>query len=646
MVDEGPGRIRNGPRPDAAGPRDLLYRGLFDHAHLEVHMWEVIRDAVGEIRTWRLVDANPAALRSWGRRLEEVIGRTTDEIFPGVNASETFLPIVSEIMATGTPREWEVDFPGTDQVLHMVSFPVGEHFVSTGFDVTHMRRQASALQDALQSLEQATRAGGVGLWDWDLRTDQVRYSDEWKRQLGHRPDEVADSFQEWKQRVHPDDLGPAMDVVRRNVASAGQNTENVFRMRHKDGSYRWILAQSSVLTDDDGKPVRMLGSHVDITERRRLEERVMETQKLESVGTLAAGIAHDFNNLLTAITGNLALARELDSGDPNREACVRDALHAAEKAQALTTQLLTFAKGGSPVREVASIAELVEESASFVTRGSSARCEFDIGGDLANVEADVGQISQVINNLVINARQAMPDGGVIRITARNQRVVPGDGTDLSPGEYVTVSVSDEGPGIAEENLGRIFDPFFTTKPSGSGLGLSTSYAIVTKHGGRLTVDSRPGAGTTFRLFLPASDVEVAPPDREEIVPGSGRILVMDDKPAVRTLLERLLGYLGYRCDTVADGDEARARYGEALATGDPYHAVILDLTIPGRPGGQEVLKQLQTLDPDVVGIVASGYSESDVLADHAKYGFRGRLRKPTELAALSREIARVLTSPA
>lgn len=276
LADQGFAGTEHPPRLAAETSRDLLYRGLFEHAFLEVHIWEVVRDQAGRILTWRLVDANAAALRSWKRDLDDILGKTTDEIFPGARATEMFMPIVSEIMATRNPREWEVEFPGTGQILQMVSFPVGEHFVSTGFDVTQMRRQARDLQEALQSLEQATRAGGVGLWDWDLRTNRVHYSKEWKRQLGYRPEEIADSLDEWQERLHPDDREPALEQARRHIAAASQNAGTVFRMRHRDGAYRWILAQYSVLVDNQGQPVRMLGSHVDITERRQLEQRVKD----------------------------------------------------------------------------------------------------------------------------------------------------------------------------------------------------------------------------------------------------------------------------------------------------------------------------------------------------------------------------------
>lgn len=629
-------------RPGPQAARDLLYRSLFEHAPVEVHIWQVLRDARGQICNWRLVDANPAALAAWGRRLEDVVGLCTDAIFPGANAVGTFLPIVQEIMASGRARQWETEFAGTRQILRMISSPVGDCFVSTGFDVTPERARQRDMELALQRVTQATQAGGVGLWDWDLRTNEVHYSDEWKRQLGHAPDEIADTFEEWRCRVHPDDLGPTLSRVRATIEDPQKAYDVVFRMRHKDGSYRSILAQSSIVRDATGQIHRMVGSHIDITERQRLEQRLRETQKLESLGTLAAGIAHDFNNLLTAITGNLSLLRDAPADSSEAPVLLKALEDAAARASGLTKQLLTFAKGGAPVRDLATIRELIVDAAVFVTRGSRAQCVFCIAEDLAAVSADLGQISQVIDNLVINAMQAMPQGGTIRIAARNEALGGQHLTGLDAGSYVRINVIDEGTGITPEDLSRIFDPFFTTKPTGSGLGLSTSHSIVERHGGRITVESTVGKGTVFTVWLPAAEGTVSRVESPRPVAGSGRILVMDDDPTIRLVVQRMLERLGYAAEACSDGDETVARYGAAMSADQAYDAVILDLTIPGREGGAQVLHRLQALHPQVVAIVASGYADDDVLAHHGAHGFMGRLRKPFDMTSLSIELARVL----
>ena len=645
MAPGNPASGQNALTPDAAqAARDLLYRSLFEHAPMEVHIWSLVRDDRDAIVTWRLVDANPAALVAWDRRLEDVVGKTTDEIFPGADAVRTFLPVVEEIMATGRPKQWETTFDGTAQVLRMMSIPVGDCFISSGFDVTQERTRERDLAHALQRVTQATQAGGVGLWDWDLRTNEVYFSDEWKRQLGHAPHEVADSIDEWRARVHPEDLEQTLAAVRATLADPRRPYHVTLRMKHQDGAYRWILGQASVLLDQAGRPQRMLGSQIDITEQRRMEERVREAQKLESLGTLAAGIAHDFNNLLTAITGNLSLLRDAPHGVPEARLLHQALEEAVGRATSLSKQLLTFAKGGAPVREVASVRELLVDSATFVARGSKSRCVFDIAEDVARVNADVGQLSQVIGNLVINAIQAMPQGGAVRIGAENVRLAANHESGLPAGPYVRMTIADEGVGIAPQDLPRIFDPFFTTKATGSGLGLSTSYSIVTRHGGRLSAASTLGAGTVFTMHLPSSDAEARRPATPSVIGGAGHILVMDDDETIRIVVQRMLERLGYTCDTCCNGEEALACFTEAQRVQRAYDAVILDLTIPGHDGGVQALCQLRALDPEVVAIVASGYADDDILAHHEAHGFRGRLQKPFDMTSLSIELARVLGS--
>jgi PAS domain S-box-containing protein len=269
----------NGPGPGAGAsipepsnpPLGLLYRRFFEHAPLEVHIWQVVRDTRQAIVNWRLVDANPAALTSWGRRLEEVLGRTADEIFPDTGAVRSFLPVVEAIMASSQPRQWEMPFAATGQVLRMVSVPVGDCFVSTGVDVTAERSRQQELEHALQQVTRATQAGGVGLWDWDLRTQAVRYSDEWKRQLGHAPEDIVDSFEAWRSRVHPDDLGPTLAAAQAALDDPTKPYDVTLRMRHRDGTYRWVLGQGSVFRDETGQPYRMVGSQIDITEQRQLK---------------------------------------------------------------------------------------------------------------------------------------------------------------------------------------------------------------------------------------------------------------------------------------------------------------------------------------------------------------------------------------
>ncbi len=381
-----------------------------------------------------------------------------------------------------------------------------------------------------------------------------------------------------------------------------------------------------------------------IEENARIEEELFRTRQLESLGILAGGIAHDFNNLLAAIIMNAGLAKVYLSPDSKVLARLDGIESACLRAKDLTMQLLTFSKGGAPVTKVASIADLIRDSASFVFRGSKALCVFDVAGDLWPVEVDTGQISQVVQNLAINADQAMPDGGTVRVSAGNVVVENGSTLNLKPGRYVRLSVTDCGEGIPKEHLSNIFTPYFTTKKSGSGLGLATSYSIINKHRGLITVESDPGKGTTFHIYLPASVQELQKPEEKAgpEVSGSGRVLVMDDDEFVRQITGETLSHAGFEVGYARSGDEAIATYLHARRSGAPYDVVIMDLTIPGGMGGEETIGKLLEYDPDTRAIAASGYSQGSVMSDFRACGFRGVLAKPFRVEELCSLVHRVI----
>jgi len=387
----------------------------------------------------------------------------------------------------------------------------------------------------------------------------------------------------------------------------------------------------------------------DISARIQLENDLTQAQKLESVGILAGGIAHDFNNILTGVIGNISVAKLEVSKDALAYEPLCEAEKSAFRAKLLTQQLLTFAKGGSPVRRTASVAQLLKEATTFVLSGSRSTCQFEIVDDLWPADIDVGQISQVVENLVINASQAMPQGGTIRLSGKNvvaDAELQSQYPKLKDGRYIQVSIEDEGTGIPREDLSRVFDPYFTTKKGGSGLGLATSYSIVNKHEGLITVDSTPDQGTTFTLFIPASDRPL--PEEPEIgdtpKAGSGRILVMDDEAVIRKILEAALAKLGYASVSVADGQAALDAYQEAMKEDDPFDAVILDITVPGGMGGEEAIELLKAIDPDVKGIVSSGYATGGAMSMPQLLGFRGVIAKPYSIQELSHVLHDVLSS--
>ena len=440
--------------------------------------------------------------------------------------------------------------------------------------------------------------------------------------------------------IHPDDRDMVIDRHVRRIKGEELPHLYSFRIIHKDGNVRWVEL-NTVLINWKGK-TSALNFLSNITERRRMEEDLLKVDKLESVGILAGGLAHDFNNILTSISGNISMAKM--QVKPWHK--IFDLLSAAEtasmRAQELTRQLLTFAKSGAPVKETASIQKLIKESSLFVLQGSKSVCEFQMAEDLWPVEADVGQISQVIGNIVINANQAMPEGGIVRITAENLMPEKIHEIPVKPGRYVRISIKDQGVGIAEKHLSKIFDPYFTTKQTGSGLGLATAYSIIKKHNGHISVESLPGAKTIFSIYLPASDKKIPVAEEFDLITGAGKILVMDDDRMLSEMAVDMLEMLGYEAELAKDGAEAIEIYDKAKGSEKPYDAVILDLTIQGGMGGKEAVKKLLEIDPELKAIVFSGYSDSPVMSNYREYGFKGMMAKPFDFQTLGKVLNEVL----
>jgi len=374
----------------------------------------------------------------------------------------------------------------------------------------------------------------------------------------------------------------------------------------------------------------------DITERKQMEAELINARKLESLGTLAGGIAHDFNNILAAILGNVSYARIYAEEGSELYKLLVEAEAACLRAQGLTHQLLTFSRGGKPVKDVIRIGEMLRDATKFALHGSNVSCRFQIAKDLWPVEVDRGQIDQVLNNLVINADQAMADGGQLQVRAENVELKQGEVPSLKAGRYVKVEVEDEGGGIPGEHLEKIFDPYFTTKQKGRGLGLASAYSIVKKHSGSIQAVSELGRGTTFIVYFPASKEE--PKEKmmgEDVITGEGRVLLMDDEEIIRQMAARLIGKLGYEVVTALDGKEAVEKYKKAQRAGRPFGVVILDLTVKGGMGGEEALERLKGIDPEVKAIVSSGYSSDSVMSDYKAAGFAGMIAKPYSLAKIS-----------
>jgi PAS domain S-box-containing protein len=395
-------------------------------------------------------------------------------------------------------------------------------------------------------------------------------------------------------------------------------------------------------------PVRFGGrdSHLvfvrNITERKRAEAEILRAQKMESVGVLAGGIAHDFNNMLTGISGNLSLINAAAGTGGEIPELVKEAELACLTAKGLARQLLTFASGGEPVKEVLELGALIKESVSFALRGSNAGSAVKLEGGPLHTHADKDQLLQVLQNLVINAAQAMPGGGTITVTAAAVELGEGEVTPLEAGSYARVEVADSGAGIPPEILPHLFEPYFSTKGKGRGLGLAVCRSVIVKHGGQIGVRSEPGKGAVFTIHLPLTD-EVrqvpAQPQAQAAAKGKGRVLVMDDEEVVRKTLKRMLTALGYEAELTANGEQALAAWETAMKTGRPFTAAIIDLTIAGGMGGARAITKLIELDPSAKAIVSSGYADSPVISQYREYGFSGVLPKPYKLEELAAAIA-------
>jgi PAS domain S-box-containing protein len=435
--------------------------------------------------------------------------------------------------------------------------------------------------------------------------------------------------------------------VRENVArvlSRPRPLTNEYELTRKSGATFPVLTITRRICDQE-RIVGIRGILLDLTEKKKMEFAMQNMAKLDSLGVLAGGIAHDFNNLLAGIFGNIDLARSV-SKEPEALEYLRAIMGSMGRARALTQQLLTFAKGGSPVRKITPLVPFIQETVQFALSGSTVSYRFFMANSLWPCNIDKNQIGQVLDNIVINAQQAMPSGGTIDITAENVFLEEGDFPGLSKGVYVKVSIKDTGIGIPKEIMPRIFDPFYTTKTKGHGLGLATSYSIINRHGGCITVDSEPGKGSAFHVFLPAS-VQGVNDGLTDLIAhsGRGRVLIMDDEEAVRASLGKILESFGYNVVGKADGQEVLDFFRSETAALRPLTAMVFDLTVPGGMGGVETLAEIRKLNKEIPVFVVSGYADNSVMKNPVRYGFAASICKPFTMAELSETLHKHLTGP-
>ena len=445
--------------------------------------------------------------------------------------------------------------------------------------------------------------------------------------------------------IFPDEIAAAFRANDLKAIKAGVGIEIEEKATQDDGDHHYISVKFP-LKKTSGEVYAVCGISTDITERKRLEEQVLRSQKMDAVGQLTGGIAHDFNNILTGLFGNISMAKVGLPENHQSHKYLEESEASMKRATHLSTQLLTFAKGGTPVKQDVSIRELIEETAKFDLSGSNVMPVFESEDDLWMVEADKGQMQQVFSNLVINANQAMPSGGHLTITLENIRITADMPISVSAGNYVRISVQDDGMGIPQDQIESIFDPYFSTKETGNGLGLATTYSIINKHGGNIRVRSEIDLGTTFVILLPAAEfvsaAEVIKPTARLTEKKNAKILIMDDDPTILQLATEMLEMFGHSVESANDGRLAMQKYKQAMDNSEPYDVVIMDLTIPGGIGGKEAIVDLLQLDPKIKCIVSSGYADSPVMANYTDYGFFGVITKPYSIKRLKEEVRRVL----
>jgi PAS domain S-box-containing protein len=593
---------------------------------------------------------NSAAEAATGRRESDVLGRDDTFLFPPEEA-KALMDTDRAVMNSGRQQTYEENLTTAGGGKTVYLSTKGPCFDDEGRliglfgiarDITERKKAEETLRESEERFKKLLDVAPIAISI--INTDgTIEYVNRRHTEIIGYDRRDVPTLEQWWSFVYPDeadrrDIRAQWDDIVRRVLS-GEHVGNVERrIVCKDGTTKNVEIRITPAAD------KLIVAFDDITERKRVESELIKAQKLESLGILAGGLAHDFNNLLTGIMGNITLARAFADQDRRVYERLEKAEAASLRARDLTQQLLTFSKGGAPVKKISSIGAIVRESASFVLRGSNVKCELLVPDDLRMAEVDEGQISQVINNIIINADQAMPEGGTIVIECRNMRVGEKSLLPLEEGDYVAISIEDQGVGMPREHLSRVFDPYFTTKQKGSGLGLATAYSIIKRHGGLITVESEAGKGSVFHIYLPAAQEEGRrePGSQETIFHGEGRILVMDDEEMVREVVGEMLRELGYEVAFARDGIEAIEHYLQGRQSGKPFHAVILDLTVPGGMGGRTTLEKLLRIDPAVAAVVTSGYSQDPIIAHYREYGFKGAVSKPFQLAVLGQTIREVI----
>ncbi|MBF0406421.1 MAG: PAS domain S-box protein [Candidatus Riflebacteria bacterium] len=620
------------------------YRMLFLQMLDGFALHEIICNENGIPVDYRFLRVNQTFERMTGLKATDIEGKTVREVLP---ATEPYwIEAYGKVALTGEAIFFENFSSELNKHFEVKAYrPAPNQFACIIMDVTERKRTELALKEEKERLMVTLQSIGDGVITTDTAGRVVIIN------------KVAEKLTGWNQT---DAFGKSINVIF-NIINAGtrQKCENpvekVLEVKvviglandttlvSRDGTERMIADSGAPIFDANSEIIGVVLVFRDISEKYRMEKEMQQIQKLESIGTLAGGIAHDFNNLLGAITGNISYALSRVSKNEEIYEVLSDTLGSTKQAQTLTQQLLTFSKGGTPVKKISNINQIIRETALFVARGGNIRCEFELPDDLWSAEVDPGQINQAISNLVINANQAMPEGGIVKLKSENFEIASENLLPLPPGKYIKISVQDHGIGISERHISKIFDPYFSTKQKGSGLGLAIVYSIIKRHNGYIEVNSTVGKGSIFFVYLPASSVvHVNIEQIETTHNGRGKILIMDDQEAILKMTGRILNGMGYETVFASDGSQAIEIYRKAYQSAKPFDLVILDLTVPGAMGGAKTIPELLKIDSNVKAVVSSGYSNDPIMANYKDYGFSGVISKPYTRAQLAEILNTIL----
>jgi two-component system cell cycle sensor histidine kinase/response regulator CckA len=512
----------------------------------------------------------------------------------------------------------------------------------------NLEKSAEALRTSEERYALAVQGSNDGIWDLDIASGKAYHSPRWYRILGYDENEIPASFKEWEARIHPEDHQKVMETYKAYLEGRIPVLEIEYRLRHKDGIYRWVLSRGACLRDPHGNPYRIAGSLTDITERKKLEQQLLQSQKMESIGILAGGVAHEFNNLLTAISGYGQILQEsIPADDEMSQESIGNVLNAAERAAELTRSLLAFSRKQTIKPEPLIVDTIIEYIGKLIQRviGEHIEISANLSGKNLLVKADVGQLEQVLMNLATNARDAMPHGGRLCITTAEVVVKEGSEAryDLSaPGKYALISFADTGTGIDKESLGKIFEPFYTTKEvgKGTGLGLSLVHGIIKQHNGSIMVSSEPGKGTTFNIYLPLIEGHVVKEKSKtpaHHVAGMEALLVAEDEEIVRAFIKKVLERAGYKVIAADNGEEAVER----LRENPDISLVLSDVVMPGK-NGKEMLDEIRKTKPGIKVVFISGYAADAMLDKGILEEGTDLITKPFKKDDLLRKVRKIL----